>query len=141
MVNVKFVRGLPGSGKTTYVNKNLPEYVHCEADEYFYTECGTDVEQYDFDLNKLYLAHRMCFQKFCDAVNNGKDVVVSNTFIKASEFSKYKKFMKSCDNHCKVKIISLDNSYGSIHNVPDDVMTRMKSQMITNEEVELYFEQ
>ena len=47
------VRGLPGSGKSTFANWIWNEYAVCEADKFFYDKEGN----YNFDAIKLREAH------------------------------------------------------------------------------------
>jgi len=50
------VRGLPGSGKSTFANFIWNDYAICEADKFF-----TDKEgNYNFDASKLKEAHKWC---------------------------------------------------------------------------------
>ena len=50
------VRGLPGSGKSTFANWIWNEYAICEADKFFYDKEGN----YNFDATKLSQAHKWC---------------------------------------------------------------------------------
>lgn len=74
MANLVVIRGLPGSGKSTFA-KTLG-YYHFEADQYF-----TDLnDEYHFDPAKLKEAHEWCQNSVFEALNRGQDTVVSNTF-------------------------------------------------------------
>lgn len=83
------VRGLPGSGKSTFVNTLVQLlddgslYVdHFEADQYFYNSKG----EYEFDATKLGAAHLTCQRKTEEALDSGADYVfVSNTFTTEKE--------------------------------------------------------
>jgi adenylate kinase family enzyme len=48
------VRGLPGSGKSTFANTITNEFSVCEADKFFYDKEGN----YNFDATKLRYAQR-----------------------------------------------------------------------------------
>ena len=50
------VRGLPGSGKSTFANNITNEFSVCEADKFFYDKEGN----YNFDATKLSQAHKWC---------------------------------------------------------------------------------
>ena len=50
------VRGLPGSGKSTFANTITNEFSVCEADKFFYDKEGN----YNFDATKLSQAHKWC---------------------------------------------------------------------------------
>lgn len=73
--NLYIVRGLPGSGKSTFA-KSLGG-VNYEADMFFINENG----EYNFDPSKLKDAHNWCRHKAMDSMKSGEPiVVVSNTF-------------------------------------------------------------
>lgn len=78
------VRGLPGSGKSTFAKARYPEAVHCEADMFF--ELGGE---YRFDPKRLNQAHAWCQGRAIQALQDGRDVVVSNTFVKVWELTPY----------------------------------------------------
>ena len=65
------VRGIAGSGKTTFVKKTFPEAAHYEADMYF--EQGGE---YKFDASKLKEAHNWCRKRVYECIRNKKLVVV-----------------------------------------------------------------
>jgi len=53
------VRGLPGSGKTSFASAIWNDYAVCEADKFFYDKEGN----YNFDGSKLKEAHAWCKQE------------------------------------------------------------------------------
>lgn len=116
------VRGLPGSGKTTYVKKNLKGYKHYEADQFF--EKGG---KYNFDVSKLGEAHKQCFDKTKKSLMNGDNVVVSNTFTTMKEVNKYTKMADSIG--VKYRIVRTTGEFGNIHGVPEEKIKQMKNRM------------
>lgn len=79
------LRGLPGSGKSTFTRQLGEEAIVCSADHYF-ERSGT----YEFDPKMLFLAHRICHNKFQAAVDAGAPlVVVDNTNIKYKDWKDY----------------------------------------------------
>lgn len=78
MNKLYIVRGLPGSGKSTYVLKNLHNVLHFEADKFYIN----DQHEYNFDSNLISVAHEWCFSNVVKALRDGHNVAVSNTFIK-----------------------------------------------------------
>jgi uridine kinase len=70
------IRGLPGSGKTTYAKNYFNGHIHLEADMYFIESDGF----YNWTAERLGKAHSWCFETTKIMLNNGYDVVVSNTF-------------------------------------------------------------
>lgn len=115
------IRGLPGSGKSTYARMVYPDYVHIEADMYF-LENG----EYKFDASKLSLAHRWCRDTTQILLESGQNIVVSNTFTQYWELEPYIKFAES--RGIEFDIFRCTGDYGTIHNVPQDVIEKMKAR-------------
>lgn len=115
------VRGLPGSGKTTYVKDMCPDYLHYEADMYFEQD-----GDYNFDNSKLGDAHRWCLANFNLAIKRGLNVAVANTFTTMKEMRNYLKVAKEAGY--EITIVEMKTNYGSIHNVPQSTLDRMQSR-------------
>lgn len=120
-VKVFFVRGLPGSGKSTYARNIIKPDIICEADSYFIKD-----GHYNFVAEDLGKAHDQCYNEFCNAVENNKSVAVCNTFSKYWEIKRYIEFCR--DKHIKFKIIKMNTIYKSTHNVPEETIQRMKDR-------------
>lgn len=113
------VRGLPGSGKTTFA-KTL-SCAHFEADMFFVRH-----GEYKFNGDKIRNAHQWC-QKMVEAcVKDGVEVVVSNTFTTLKEMEFYLNLGTIAD----VVIYRCDKDYGSTHDVPQDVIHKMKQRFV-----------
>lgn len=90
MKKVTIMRGLPGSGKSTYLKDNVPvsPQAVCSADHFF--QVG---EEYKFDPSKIALAHQDCLRKFVNLVTSGQDtynhVAVDNTNCQLWEMMPY----------------------------------------------------
>jgi predicted kinase len=122
------VRGLPGSGKSTFA-KTLGG-IHIEADQYF-----VDVEgNYNFDGSKIKLAHEYCrtqteawMKTDTDQVNVNK-IVVSNTFTQEWEMEPYFELAKKYGY--KVFSIIVENRHEGInvHGVPEEKIEQMKNR-------------
>ena len=117
------IRGLPGSGKSTLARKLCKTYRarHVEADMYFENEDG----KYCFVKKRLPQAHQWCFEQVCHWLEQGKVVIVSNTFVQYWEMEPY-------INYCKEKGLNVDirvcsGKYQSIHNVPKATLETMRS--------------
>jgi len=125
------VRGIPGSGKSTFANLVWNNYAICEADKFFYDKEGN----YNFDASKLKQAHEWCQNevevKMKDNRNNPQfypEIVVSNTFTQEWEMQAYFNLAKKYDY--KIFSVIVENRHGStnVHNVPDDTLKKMRDR-------------
>lgn len=116
------VRGLPGSGKTTFAKQYANSgWAHCEADHFFEVS-----GEYRFNPKMLKDAHEFCINKAAQSMMNGKNVVVSNTFTTRSEMEPYIAIAKQ--NGYAIEEITMRGEYRSIHNVPDSAIERMRAR-------------
>jgi predicted kinase len=118
------IRGLPGSGKTTYAKQMVEDYglEHYEADMFFTNENGV----YHFSPETLKDAHAWCQKAVFDALMCGKNVVVSNVFSQQWEAQPYYDMCKKLG--CMFQIIERKENYGSIHNVPQQTIDKMRAR-------------
>lgn len=79
------LRGIPGSGKTSWAVKQYPKAVICSADHLFTDANG----KYNFDPKYLSWAHEQCFERFRIAVKWRRDVVIDNVNAKLEHYSMY----------------------------------------------------
>ena len=113
------IRGLPGSGKTTLsYSPEYKDYVKIEADQFWKVD-GV----YTFKFKFLGYAHEWCRGRTAYHMNRGNDVIVSNTFI--SSYTMFHYYELSVNFGYTFKIINCYNDYGSIHDVPEDVLESM----------------
>ena len=125
------VRGLPGSGKTSFASAIWNDYAVCEADKFFYDKEGN----YNFDPSKLREAHTWCKNevesKMIEHQNNQQyytEIAVSNTFTQEWEMEDYFKLAEKYEY--KVVSLILENRHGSqnVHGVPDEKLQIMKDR-------------
>lgn len=127
MTTLYIVRGIPGSGKSTYARllntqriiHDKPQMAHYEADQFFDGPDG-----YQFDPRLLRVAHAWCFGNVVKALREGQDTIVSNTFTRLSEMVKYLEINDLVDD-VQIKIVELKTQYGNVHNVPEDKLKQM----------------
>lgn len=121
------VRGLPGSGKSTFA-KSLGG-VHFEADQFFMVD-----GEYKFDGAKIKDAHKWCQNEVNTAMilnhtaNLNNVIVVSNTFTQEWEMQPYLDMAK--DWGYTVFSVIVENRHGgvNVHGVPDDKLELMKNR-------------
>ena len=124
--NIKLIliRGVSGSGKSTYAKKLMqddPNLLHYEADMFF-NRGG----KYDFDPSLLKDAHKWCFDKTEEALRNGNSVIVSNTFTQNWEIKPYIDLGKRYGVDVIIK--KATGNYKNVHGVPEDALKRMKDR-------------
>lgn len=113
------VRGLPGAGKSTYA-KSLGCLVY-EADQYF-MKGG----KYVWDPRRIKNAHIWCKRNVGQMLSRELDVCVANTFVKTEHIQEYIDLAnKFRSEYCVIKIVG---DHKNVHNVPDEVVARMKSE-------------
>lgn len=118
------IRGLPGSGKSTFAQElcvYFPHTVHIEADQYFMTGGF-----YIFKPEHISAAHAWCFEKVISRLKLGDNVVVSNTFSCKWEYANYIDFCKQ--NNIEYTVLTMNGNYANVHGVPDEAIQRMKDR-------------
>ena len=115
------LRGLPGSGKSTLAKRICNK--HVEADEFFVVN-GV----YQFDPTKLKQAHEWCRQRTMFWMEQGYNVVVSNTFTQEWEMEAYYKLAEQYDY--RVHSLVVENRHEGVnkHGVPADKLEQMKNR-------------
>lgn len=129
--HLTIIRGVPGMGKTTYAKLLMKEGNadnHIESDMWF-----ERTGQYLFDREKLHAAHNWCLATVQVLLNQGKKVIVSNTFTTYKELKDYV-------NYCKINghgltLVSMTKEYGSIHKVPEETMQAMRERYESHDEI------
>lgn len=114
--NLILIRGLPGSGKSTAAQQ-LEGYQHYEADQYLLVD-GI----YVYDATKVKAAHDWCVASAKESLDQGMNVVVSNTFVKIWEMDRYIKL------GYPYQIIEMTGRFKNVHGVPDDRIEMMAKQ-------------
>jgi len=122
MKNLYLVRGLPGSGKSTFAKSLGDSYF--EADMYF-IEDGI----YNFDPAGLKDAHEWCLNSAKSSMRIGDSkVAVSNTFTQEWEMKAYYDLAEQYGY--KVHSIIVENRHGGVnqHGVPEYKVEQMKNR-------------
>jgi predicted kinase len=125
------VRGLPGSGKTSFATAIWNDYAVCEADKFFYDKEGN----YNFDSSKLKDAHAWCKNEVETRMKDHQvnqqyypEIAVSNTFTQEWEMEDYFKLAEKYGY--KVVSLIIENRHGgqNVHGVPEDKLQIMKNR-------------
>lgn len=117
------IRGIPGSGKSTFAKELVPDFLVCEADKFFIKD-----NEYQFNPSKLGEAHIWC-QKIVETyMKDGElypKIAVSNTFTTERELQPYFDLAEKYDY--VVFSVIVENRHGneSVHNVSDETINKM----------------
>jgi len=120
------LRGLPGSGKSTFA-KMLPTNFHFETDMFFIDQ---ETKEYKFEPSELKRAHQWCHDRVQHAMHvyEANAISVSNTFTQEWEMEPYYKLAEQYGY--RVTSLVVENRHGSksVHNVPEETLDKMKKR-------------
>lgn len=120
MKQLILVRGIPGSGKSTFAQTLGGK--HIETDMFFNID-----GDYHFDGSQLKRAHNWCRTIVCGWMSDGEDkIVVSNTFSMDWEMQEY--FDMAKEFGYQVFSIIMENRHDNVntHQVPNEVIEKMR---------------
>jgi predicted kinase len=134
MKNLYLIRGLPGSGKTTFALNlvNGHDFLVCEADKYFINK---ETGEYKFDSSKIKDAHKSCrdtvetYMK--DSLLNDqfyRDIAVSNTFTQEWEMEEYYKLAEQYGYMVFSIIVENRHSGVNEHGVSAEKLEQMRNR-------------
>lgn len=118
------IRGLPGSGKSTYAEKYFVKklgFIHLENDQYLINKDG----KYEWTPERAKAAMQQCYNDTSKALAAGKDVVVTNVFVTFKSTRRYLELAKKYN--AEFKIFRKDKDYGNVHNVPEKTLKQFAS--------------
>lgn len=122
MNKLYIVRGMPGSGKTTFAESICDRVV--SADDYHTDEDGN----YNWKLENQAAAHRYCQGKTRTIMGTDKDVAVANTFTTVKEMKPYYKMAKELGYTVFSIIVENRHNGKNVHNVPAETLEKMKNR-------------
>lgn len=118
-VKLVLVRGLPGSGKSTLA-KSMKDFVHLETDMYRTNKEGI----YTFNHKDTGPAHKWCLESTRNYLKAGRNVVVSNNFVRLWELECYADIAVELETDFDV--IECKENYGSLHTKETEIIEKMK---------------
>jgi len=136
-MEVIIMRGLPGSGKSTWAKRYRDLAGTRQHVEVLSADDGHLVEGvYRFDPKKVRQAHDDCFRNFVAAIEHemADTIIVDNTGTAAWELSPYYRFAEI--NGCNVRIVRMHCDFETscrqnIHDVPRETIWRMHQTLLT----------
>lgn len=124
-MNLYLIRGLPGSGKSTFAEMLAwgLKAKHFEADMYHYEQ-----NVYKWTPENVQVAHNWCQHSTMCAMGQGHNIVVSNTFTTEKELRPYLDLAEAYQYSATVMII--ENRHGglNIHDVPQETLDKMRNR-------------
>lgn len=124
---VIILRGVSGCGKSSFAELLNPDVI-CTADDFFMVD-----GEYKFNVSKLGTAHKVCQEKFEDALMEGKNkIVVANTNTSPKEFNFYKDMAE--EYGYKVFVVVIENRHGNsdVHGVPEDTKEKQCQRILSS---------
>lgn len=123
------VRGLPGSGKSSYAKERFPDHLQYEPDHWF-----SDVKgNYRFDLQMWDLACESVYTLTDHALSRGESVVIADVFGSPDEIVPYQQLARF--HEVRLRIFTRESSFGSIHRVPKTVLDSMSEDFVPHDEL------
>lgn len=124
------VRGMPGSGKSTYAKQHYPTYHLFETDQYFYIN-----NVYVWDSNLLPSVWKRIYKDIAITLYSGANVVTTGLFTKIADMEDYFHFCQLYN--IPYTVIELMTEFENIHDVSEEKIIRAKRrfQPYTNAKV------
>jgi len=132
-MKVLIMRGISGSGKSTYANniaKQSDKAIICSADNFWIDDVGN----YNFDRNRLSEAHAWCYAHFVGTLttNYHDIVIVDNTNTQLSEIAPY--IAHANYHNADIEIVRCvcpheEAAKRNVHGVPAKTVESMQKRM------------
>lgn len=124
------VRGLPGSGKSTYVQNNYPGIFTLETDMF-----NMSNGQYRWTETRSKECIRLIREFLTDCMYspNKPDICLTGVFGRLRSFHDYLLIATACNYN--VYIVTLTSQYGNIHNVPKETINMFEKNFLPHDEL------
>lgn len=121
MKTLYIIRGVPGSGKSTWARTQLG-IKPFEADDFFMRD---GVYRYQADM--VPRAHDFCKRRCENAMQEGQEIIaVANTFTRKWEYNKYLELAEKYGYEVVIHICK--GKYKNVHGVPDEAIAKMRER-------------
>lgn len=126
MKKLLIVRGISGSGKSTFVEDLVSDDIEwCEADWYF-----GSFDNYKFNPTKLKDAHSWCKDQIeCHMKSGTQKVVVSNTFTTEWEMKPYLDLAEKYGYTVFTIVVEKRHDNSDVHNVPGETRNKQAERL------------
>ena len=119
------IRGLPGSGKTSFANllSENQKYPTFSVDDYF---TSPSTNKYEFRFQDNHLAYKACEENVKQAMEkNTEKIIVHNTFTMDWEMEPY--FTLAKKFRYKIHVVTMENRHGgrNVHDIPQEQIEKM----------------
>lgn len=129
MGKVIILRGVSGTGKSTYCEAYINEAVVVSADHYFINAKG----EYKFDPNHLGDAHGLCLRTYVDHLQHGDEtIIVDNTNTSISEIAPYAALALAYGYELEIVTLLVDVEVAAarnVHNVPLETVRQQRRNL------------
>ena len=115
------IRGLPGSGKSTFASRSFPGAFHIENDMLHITN-----GKYEFREDLAAERQKKVKDIVREVLNAGADVIISNVFPSPKKLKDFIQMAKDVGTDCS--IFRMTGNFMNRHSVPEKVLAAMKSQ-------------
>lgn len=117
MSKLYILRGIPGSGKSTYGKKIVDNAIDAglsaikfEADDFFMKN-----GKYNWNPKLIGMAHKWCQ----NSVRKALDAYDVNTYVKIAN-----------DAHADFEVVAIHGNHQNVHNVPEETLEKMRAKMV-----------
>jgi predicted kinase len=127
-MNIWICRGIPGSGKSTWIKNYHPNGIIFSADNF---HINKETGEYKYDVSKSAEAHHWCLRQYNEALienNSDRTIIVDNTNVRQFEIAPYYKLAEAYGFPVCVMWFLCDPELGikrNVHNVPAHIIHQM----------------